>query len=133
MAFSGAFAPGASLSPSIWIASPRHALGIQRVSPHGRVIASLWRAGAGPVVPARAKRTPSPARDVGEDPKGVPDAPLALMGRPLAGPWMGGGGSRLPEGSSPFPPQVSAVICRSLSLKARMPRHAVHREMEAPG
>ena len=52
-----------------------------RTFPHWRVIAILSRAGAGPIVPARAKDPPSPVRDLG--------CSLPLMVRPPSG-WTRG-------------------------------------------
>jgi hypothetical protein len=87
-----------------------------------RVIASLWRAGAGPVVPARAKRTPSPARDVREDPQRcVPTLPWRLWVDLWLTPGWAAAAPSVPstEGPSPFPPQVFGSIAARPSGLAR--------------
>ena len=77
-----------------------------------------WRK---PVVPARAKRTPSPAeKDWETPPKVSTQRNSALMGRPLADPGMGGGGPCSP-GPSSFPPlSFRHVGSLPLSVEAGM-------------
>src|SRR5829696_8908931 len=68
-----------------------------------RVIASLWPAGAGPIVPARAKRPSSPVRGWDRSlGKRYPNAPCRLWSDTSTGPGDGGGGPYPRWGPSPF-------------------------------